>query len=438
MVALPDAITVLELNQRLSDAVALARNVHNVWVVGETSDLRVSNGHCYMELVDKDDRGNNVSRIRAIVWASNFRQLAANFSAVTGMTLASGIRIRVRLSVSYHPNYGMSAVISEIDPSYTAGDALRRRAEILQRLADEKVAELNRNLKWPLVANRIAVISAKGAAGYGDFINQLFNNPYRLRFSVRLFEAVMQGDRTVPSILQAMAEIEKAGDSFDAVVIIRGGGSTTDLSAFDSYELGRAVAGASLPVVVGIGHERDVTVLDYIANQSVKTPTAAAELLIDRVARVLEAVGRAADRIYQAAADMIADNRELLAHASATLPGLAIQNIMKRRNALERASLTITTAGATKVTAANERLNRMEAEVTTSVRHTLQRQADKLAKYGQLLDVLSPQAVLSRGFSLTLGPDGKAIRKASEAPAGTQIKTLLGEGSITSTVIENQ
>lgn len=407
---MPDAISILELNQRLSNAIAMAPDVRNVWVTGETSDVRLSGGHCYLELVEKADDGSNRSRIRANIWAGVYRNLSARFKSETGIDFTSGIKIRACVTASYHPSYGMSVTITNIDPSYTAGDAVRRRNEILQRLTAEGIIELNRSLRWPLVPNRIAIISAEGAAGYGDFLNQLFTNSERLRFAVQLFPAVMQGERTVPTVLAALGEIAARQSDFDAVVIIRGGGSTSDLAAFDDYNIAAAIARFPLPVMIGIGHERDITVLDYVANIRVKTPTAAAEHLVERVGRVTAALTRVTELIYQAASRQIAANRELLAHASASLPGYARNNIILRRADIDRATQTL----------------------TNSVLRHIERAKERLVRADDLLGVLSPESVLARGFSLTMLDDGTVVRRPEQAPPGTTLTTRLASGSITS------
>lgn len=430
----PVAISVLELNKRLSNAIAVAPDVHDVWVIGETSDLRISGGHCFLELVEKGDDGSNRSRIRANIWANIYNVLSRKFHAATGIPLASGIKICARVTASYHPTYGMGVTISDIDPTYTAGDALRRRAEILDRLTREGLINLNRERQWPLAPNRVAVISSHGAAGYGDFITHLFNNPGRLRFSVRLFPAVMQGERTVPSVLAALDEISRCADNFDTVVIIRGGGATTDLAAFDNYDLAAAIARFPLPVIVGIGHERDTTVLDNVANRRVKTPTAAAELLIGAVTRLTDALGRAADKVYQAASERIASNREILARAAATLPGIAQQSLLRHRAALQRYGLTASSVVSTAVTRRSEQLNRLAADIATADRRALERASESLTRAKALLDVLSPDAVLARGYSLTLLPDGHVLRNPDDAPAGTVLTTRLASGTLSSTV----
>ena len=275
------AISLLELNRRVTSAIAVAPGLQGVWITAETSDLRSSGGHCYMELVQKDERtGSPLAKSRAVMWASTFSRLGAMFYAATGTRLRSDMKIMVKVNANYHPVYGMSLVISDINPDYTVGDLARRRNEIIARLRAEGVFDMNRCLPWPQLPVRVAIISARGAAGYGDFMKHLHNNPQRLRFETELFEATLQGERTVPSVVAALEAIAARDGEFDCVVLIRGGGAVSDLASFDDYTLASNVAQFPLPIIVGIGHERDVTVLDYVANTRVKTPTAAAEALI--------------------------------------------------------------------------------------------------------------------------------------------------------------
>ena len=278
----PHTYSLLEFNAVLRSAVAGAFP-DKYWISAEISELHVNAaGHCYLELIEKDSRGATVARQRAMIWAAVYRLLKPYFEQETGYRLAAGIKVLVQVSVSFHELYGMSLAICDINPTYTLGDAARKRAEILRRLTEEGVAEMNRELPVPLVPQRIAVVSSGTAAGYGDFIDQLQNNPYRYIFYPVLFPAVMQGERTEASIIDALNRIYAFADNFDCVVIIRGGGATSDLGSFDSYPLAVNVAQFPLPVIVGIGHDRDETVLDYVAAVRVKTPTAAAEWLVAR------------------------------------------------------------------------------------------------------------------------------------------------------------
>lgn len=410
------AITLAELSRRVANALGTAPDLCGVWVTAETSDLRVSGGHCYMELLQKDEQGRPLARARANVWASTWRTISAKFAKATGSAPVSGIKIMALVSVTYHPNYGLALNITDIDPSYTIGEAARRRNEIIARLTAEGLVGVNRRVKLHIPTSRVAVVSAKGAAGYGDFINQLFNNTLQLAFSVTFFEATMQGEKTVPSVMRALQQIQDSADDFDAVVIIRGGGSTSDLAAFDDYDLAARVARFPLPVIIGIGHERDITVLDYVAYMRVKTPTAAAEWLINRGKAILDSLERAASMIYIAVTERLTGQREKLAHIAATLPA--------------QVSVAVTRHGA--------RLDSLAQAVAVAVDRRLNDNRQRLDRLGALLEVLSPQSVLNRGFSMTLGADGHALRSAADAAPGTVLRTILADGELSSTVTEQK
>jgi len=277
----PEAITLSAFNQRVADTVNREPSLHRQWVVADTSDVRVSRGHCYLELIEKDDNDNTVAKLGAVIWANAYSSLAAKFKAVTGQDFASGMKVMVCLTFNFHIQFGNKAVIGDIHPEFTVGDMARVRKEIIDRLTKEGIINANKGLPLVDVPQRVAVISSAGAAGYGDFMNQLENNAYGLKFYTRLYEAAMQGNNTVPSVLAAMEKVAASKQYFDCLVIIRGGGATSELNSFDNYDLARAVALFPLPVIVGIGHERDLCVLDMVAYSHFKTPTAVAAFLID-------------------------------------------------------------------------------------------------------------------------------------------------------------
>lgn len=409
----PTAITLLQLNERVTATLAATPSLTGVWVTAETSDVRSSGGHCYMELIDKDPAtGRARARLRATIWASRFARLNEVFRAATGSAITSDIKVMVCLSVSFHPIYGLSANITDIDPTYTVGDLLRRRREMIERLTAEGIINQNRQLQWPAVPSRIAVISARTAAGYGDFINQLYSNRYNLRFTTRLFPALMQGDGAPRSIVAALEAIAADNVDYDCVVIIRGGGATGDLAAFDDYVLAANIALFPLPVVIGIGHERDITLLDYVANMRVKTPTAAAEWLIGRGADALARLQTIATDIVGAATAAVGSAHRRLDFIAGQLPALTTGIIEKGRL----------------------RTGRQVADsIVQSVTNILARQGDRLKALGTLLDTLSPQATLRRGFSITR-LDGHAVADPAQIPDGAQITTTLAKGTITSTV----
>lgn len=403
------AITLLEFNRRIAAAVTAAPGTRQVWVVAETSDVRSSGGHCYLELIEKNpDTGEALARVRATVWRSAYGRLAEEFRAATGAAFTSGIKVMVRVTAAFHPVYGMSVNIDAINPEYTLGDLLRRRREMIARLTAEGIIDLNRRLAWPQVPQRIAVISAPGAAGFGDFIHQLFTNPRCLRFDASLFPAVMQGQSAAPSVIAALDRIASRMDDFDCVVIIRGGGATGDLVAFDDYALAAHIAQFPLPVIIGIGHERDITLLDYVANMRVKTPTAAAEWLIARGAEALDHVAAVGAEILRLATERIHRARTALAAAAASLPELTRTVIGRQR----------------------ERTGPLAAQaLEQSVRNALSRQRDRLRASAVLVDALSPAATLRRGFSITR-LDGRALTDPGQAPPGATLTVTLARGTL--------
>lgn len=431
------ALTLSQLNRRVAQALS-ASPLQGVWVVAELSDLRVSHGHCYMELMEKDpSTGSVLARLRGVIWASAFPRLNAEFFGATGRRLESGLKVMVCGSVNYHPAFGMSFVITAIDPSYTMGEAERRRREIIDRLTREGVIRMNRELEWPDVALRVAVISASGAAGYGDFINQLFHNQERLRFSVRLFPAVMQGDRTSPSVIAALEAIAEAQEEYDCVVIIRGGGATSDLLAFDDYNLALNVAQFPLPVVIGIGHERDTTVLDYVANMRVKTPTAAAEWLIARGTAAMDRLRRIASDIMLTASDIIAGAQTRLAYLDSAL-SLAPEAAMQRAKAsLQRATIMLAETGARRISPEMARLEATGKAVGTAAFNATSRAMDRLRSRRDLLAALSPEATLSRGYSITM-VNGRAVRSVSDLKPGDMITSTVADGMVDSIVNQTQ
>ena len=410
-----DPITLLQLNSRISSLIAGDVSLHDVWVTAETGDLRVSGGHCYLELIEKDPaNGRPVARMRAIIWASHYAHISSEFAVATGQQLVSDLKVMVKVTVNFHPAFGLSAVISDINPEFTCGDLIRRRMMMIRRLTDEGIIDMNRTLPWPDVPWRVAVVSAVGAAGYGDFITHLYGNPSHLRFSTELFPAVMQGENAPQSIIAALDEIAVRTYDFDCVVIIRGGGATGDLASFDNYDLAANVAQFPLPVIVGIGHERDVTILDYVVAVRVKTPTAAAEWLIGRMEAALTRVRDLAAEIFRAATSKVSGGLQQLAYYQGLLPSLSLGKIDRARSSLD-------------------------AAVPEALRHAVElivrRQNDRLDAASRLVEALSPQAVLRRGYSVCR-VNGRAVTDASALNAGDILTTVLASGSIKSTVTE--
>lgn len=412
---LSPAISLREFNARLGAAVNDRPGLSSVWVTAETADLRVSGGHCYMELIEKDPAGFvTLARLRAVIWSSRFAVINRRFADVTGMTLRSDIKVMVCVTASYHPVYGLSAVISDIDPAYTAGDLLRRRQMLVERLTAEGIIDMNRTLEWPDVVLRVAVISSKSAAGYGDFINQLYNNSLRLRFTTRLFPATLQGDSAPSSIIAALHAVAAEADDFDCVVIIRGGGATSDLASFDDYDLAAHVAQFPLPVIVGIGHERDVTILDYVANMRVKTPTAAAEWLVDRGRAALMRARSLASDIFNVVSSRISSAMSRVDRLGGLLPSVVEARIDAERRRVDGHCA--------------DELRRCVADIVS-------RRSTTLDSAAALIEALSPEATLRRGYSITrIG--GHAVTSFSQLNKGDIVTTVFADGSAVSQIID--
>ena len=429
----PQGITLSRFNELITQAINSTPGLQNQWVVAETSDLRVVRGHCYMELVEKNDAGTTVAKLNAVIWSSNYPRLVAKFMAATGAELKTGMKVLVKVSANFHSQFGFKAVISDIDPSYTMGDMARQRLEILKRLKADGIIDMNKELPITAVPQRIAVISAAGAAGYGDFMNQLANNPYRLKFYTCLFGASMQGAQTVPTVLAALDRINDHLDLFDAVVIIRGGGATSELNSFDNYDLAAAVAQFPLPVIVGIGHDRDETVLDFVAAIRVKTPTAAAEWLINRGTNALAHLDELQETVVTAVRDTVAHAREQLAYYTSMIPAASRRIIDTNMLRLDNYTKAIPLAANNLITAQCTRLDRALERMGEAIEHALQREQQRLQALGDKAALLSPENTLQRGYSLVT-KDGKCVTAGSQLQPGDHIHVQFAEGSTDATV----
>lgn len=424
-------LSLLELT-RMVTALVQRPETQNVWVTAELSDVAVRGGHCYMELLQKDDRGLQIAKARGVIWASSFPRIDAEFFAATGQRFSTGLKVMLRVSASFHSVYGFSLVVSAVNPDYTMGDLMRRRREILQRLKQEGILEMNRQLQWPAVPQRIAVISAPGAAGYGDFINQLYHNPSHLRFSTKLYPAVMQGATAPASIIAALEAVATDMDMWDGVVIIRGGGATSDLQAYEDYELAANVAQFPLPVAIGIGHERDITVLDWVANKRLKTPTAVAEWLValgDDALGFLMTVG---NRILQLTTSRLTGNKEQLAHAEGLLPIAARNAVERAQSRLRNAATTLSGISGRRLQPQLTRLDMTLKAIADAASNRISRQRSLLDSRQTLLEALSPVATLKRGYSITR-VDGHTVTSADSIPPGSIIETTLADGKVIST-----
>lgn len=383
------------------------------WVQAELSDVRTnSTGHCYLEFIQKDPRGNSlVAKARGTIWANVYRLLKPYFEESTGQAFVSGIKVLVQVSVSFHELYGYSLTVQDIDPTYTLGDMARRRREILQQLEEDGVLTLNKELEMPTLPQRIAIISSATAAGYGDFRHQLQNNPRGFFFYTELFPALMQGDRVEESILAALDSILSRQNEFDAVVIIRGGGATSDLSVFDTYLLAAACAQFPLPIITGIGHERDDTVLDFVAHTRVKTPTAAAEYLISCMELAADELAMLSTRLHESVLSCLAEENRRLNTYRNRIPSAVVRRLSDAR-------LSLLTA---------------QRDISQAVTNTLSRQRHRLELLQQRLTDASPEKMLARGYSITL-KDGKVVRDIAHLKENDEILTCFYQGEVSSIV----
>lgn len=430
----PNGITLSEFNSRIERTLNGDTQLFNQWVIAETSDLRLNrSGHCYTELIEKDARGETVAKMGAAIWAGNYSKLYNKFLKATGQVLATGMKVLVNVSVSYHRLYGMKVVINDIDPSYTMGDMERQRQEILNRLTAEGIIDMNKQLPFPQVPQRIAIISAEGAAGYGDFMNQLLGNPYGLQFYTCLFNAVMQGAQTVPTVLAALDRINAHQELFDCVVIIRGGGATSELNSFDNYDLAANVAQFPLPVIVGIGHERDVTVLDYVAGKRVKTPTAAAEWLILQGTNALAHLNELQDAVVTAVRDTVSQAREHLAYFTSMIPATARRIIDTNRIRLDNNAKNIPVAANGLIANQRTRLDHAVERIGDVIAVAMQREQQRLQALQDKATLLSPDNTLKRGYALVRKGD-KCVTAADQVHSGDQITVQFAVGTTDATV----
>ena len=378
-----------QLNIMVRDAIEATLS-DEYWVEAELSECRENHGHCYMELVEKDELSNTpVARASAKCWRQTWAMARPMFERATGQQLRAGMKVLLRVYPQFHEAYGFSWIVTDIDATYTLGDLARRRQEIVRKLKEEGVFDLQRELVLPRFCQRIAVISAETAAGYGDFCRQLEDNEYGLHFRPTLFPAIMQGEQVEQSIIAALNDINKRLEDFDCVVIIRGGGSTSDMSGFDTLALAENVANFPLPVITGIGHDRDECVLDMVSHIRVKTPTAAAAFIIDHLSRIWETLCDAQRRITQAVSRKMSDCRHQIELWEARIPVAIEKRILTQKYRIESLELK--------------------------------------------LQSFDPQLLLSRGYSITLH-NGKAVRDPSLLQVGDEVETRVEKGTFKSIV----
>ena len=401
--------TLFELNRLVRETIE-CEMPNEYWVEAELSECRESRGHCYMELIEKDEQtATPIAKASAKCWASKWMLVRPYFECTTGQRLVAGMKVLLKVYPQFHEAFGFSWIVTDIDPTYTLGDMARKRQEIIRKLKEEGVFDLQKELTLPLFCQHIAVISSETAAGYGDFCNQLSNNPYGFQFQTQLFPAIMQGEGVKQSIINALERIYD--QPFDCVVIIRGGGATSDMSGFDTLALAEHVANFPLPIITGIGHDRDESILDMVSHTRVKTPTAAAALLIDHLKEMLDTVMNAQNSITRLVQQKLSTLSAQLSNVSEAIPRLF--TIVKTRQEA-------------KIDALQQRIPMLLERRLLAENHRLQLMEEKLK-------ALDPQLLLKRGYSITLH-NGRAVKDATPLKAGDEIETRLAQGLIHSIV----
>ena len=453
-----NSLTLYELNALVRETLALEMP-DEYWVEAELSEAREVRGHCYMELIQKDEHSNTpVAKASAKCWASTWQLVKPHFMRVTGQEIHAGMKVLLKVYAQFHESYGFSWIVTDIDPTYTMGDMARKRMEIIRQLKEEGVFELQKELQLPMFCQHIAVISSANAAGYGDFVNQLENNEYGFRFHTQLFPAVMQGEGVEQSVIGALnkifdslecktesLEFATANDDsslftlhsslnkFDCVVIIRGGGATSDLSGFDTLALAEHVANFPLPIITGIGHERDESVLDMVSHTRVKTPTAAAAFLIGHLKAVLDAIEDAEQRISSIVRQQMDMEKIRLLHLSQQIPTLFSLVRSRQEASIDRLQGNLRLSVMRRLQEERHRLDIHSHNLMPVIERRLLRERHQLDMLNEKLEALNPELLLRRGYSITLS-GGKVVKDASILKSGDELETRLSKGTVRSVV----
>ena len=427
------ALSLFELNSLVREAIE-EYVTDEYWVEAELASAHESGGHCYMELIQKEDGSNTpIARASARCWRSTWALLKPHFERETGQTLRGGLKVLLQVYPQFHENFGFSWIVTDIDPTYTLGDMARRRQEIIRRLKEEGVFDLNKELELPLFAQRIAVISSDSAAGYGDFCKQLSENKQGFKFAVELFSAVMQGEQVEQTVIAALNEINERREDFDCVVIIRGGGSTSDLSGFDTLALAENVANFPLPVITGIGHDRDESVLDMVSHTRVKTPTAAAAFLIEHLQDVYSLIVEAEDDVIRCVTDRLQKERLRIDRLIELLPKQLAAFLTAQHARLGRLIELLPRQTAACLTSQRGNLDLLAATMRSVLERRMLRENHRMELLEHRVDAVNPEKLLQRGYSITRS-NGRVVRSPEQLKAGDEIETTMEKGTVKSLV----
>lgn len=430
------------------------------WLIAEINEIRENvSGHCYLELVEKDPGGDNIlARCRATIWAYTWRMLKPYFETSTSRSLEKGMMILVEVTVEFHELYGISLNIKDVDPVYTLGDLEKRRAEIIRQLEEEGIINMNKSLDFPILPSCIAVISSPVAAGYEDFIHQIENNRKNYRLEITLFPALMQGKNAGKSVTNALDAVFETEDRFDVVIILRGGGSGTDLNCFNTYEIASHVAQFPIPVITGIGHERDHTVTGMVSHTDLKTPTAVAEFLIDWFGELDQILGNLGNRISKEATRILRHNREFLDSAGKNLPNILKNNLYRKYrhlnstgSILARSAVNFIHQNRHKLILEHShfgfvlkncllRLKNKQQEFHKhlfpgSTRYLIRKESERLELFNKSINLNDPQNIIKKGYTVTIR-NGRVIKNAKDVSTGDMLETIFHDGRIHSKTIK--
>lgn len=451
----PKPVTLFALCNKIKKVID--DNLDVFWVSAEINELKVNySGHCYLELIQKDENTEKIlARSRAIIWAQTYRMIEPYFKSSTGQDFSEGIKVMVKAAINYSEVYGFSLNIIDIEPTYTVGELAIRKQQIINKLKDDGVTEMNKELELPSLVQRIAIISSKTAAGLGDFINQLENNSQNLHFNTTLFPAVMQGAEAESSIISAFDKIFEQEEQFDVVVLIRGGGSQTDLECFNSYWLAYHITQFPLPVFTGIGHEQDDTIADLVAHTRLKTPTAVAEHLIDMMfdqkqylddlsAHIISIIEEqlltekqllinCTNRMYKQVNEYVNKEDKMLIRLASKTNSKAIEWIANKQQQLNRSQLKLTGFSKNHIQNKTNQLSHYQKDLKSGLVHYHKQMISFLNEKELILKSCNPQEILQKGFTMTF-KDGKLLKTKKDLQRQDSIVTLFADGKVTSKI----
>ena len=417
-------LSLSQLNGMIRESIEM-NFLNEVWLVAEIAEMRIAGaGHCYMDLVEKNE-GKILARMKANIWKFQYERIATNFFAATGNSLQRGMKVLLSVNVSFHEQYGVSLVVKNIDANYSLGDLERRKKEIIKELSNQHLIGKNAQLDLALVPKRIAIISSETAAGYGDFINQLKINPNGYHFETKLFHSTMQGENVAFSVMESLNMI--SNQNFDCVVLIRGGGASLDLAGFDDFQLGKAIANYTIPVLTGIGHERDETIPDLVAHTKLKTPTAAAEFLIEKMSSFEEYYLGLRDALIYFARQKITQKNIVLKELSHATKTATQKGLERNRKRLIEIKSDLPRISAAFLKSKQKKTFQLESVLNVSPKQIIQKQDSKLKLIENTIKLIHPANVLRRGYAIVM-KEGSVLKSTAQLTRGLEVEIKLKDG----------